>query len=139
MKKTVLAGVLLVSGLVFAHEGFGGRNSDNPQQGYRMMGGPAYSQSLTEEQQKKLLDERNQMMELRNKYSLKLSEKRLDLQKEMIKEQVEWKKVEKINGEIANIQADMRTDMYKHHVEIGKITGDKFVPHMGHRGNRYCR
>lgn len=71
--------------------------------GYGMGNGYA---ALTPEQQK-----------LRTQNSIAIQEKRLDVRKEMAKDNVNWSNVEKLNREMANLRADQQTQMMKFRAE----------------------
>ena len=51
-----------------------------------------------------------------------IEEKRLDIKKEMIKASPDWKKIEKLNTDIATEQAKMRTAMEKYMRENPNFT-----------------
>ena len=51
-----------------------------------------------------------------------IEEKRLDVKKEMIKTSPDWKKIEKLNTDIATEQAKMRTAMEKYMRENPNFT-----------------
>jgi glucan-binding YG repeat protein len=109
MKKFVILGVLALSIASFA-KGHGKESNMMNKKGNKEMmcmekqkGGKI---QLTPEQQK-----------IKTQYSIALQEKRLEIKKEMTKNPLNWKNIEKLNKEEATLQAEHKTQMMKWRVE----------------------
>ena len=98
MKKALLIGsiVLTLGAVTFARGGYGmGGNGGMIGRG---CGGYGYINSNPEAQQARI----------------RIQEKNLEIRKETIKANPDWKKVERLNSEIATEQAKLRTEMQKY-------------------------
>lgn len=132
MKKTllVLGAIAVLSTATYSFRGYSygscpfggdrmGRNSGyhmdsngmGRNNGYHMNRG-GYN-NLSPEEQQKFLEAREKNSEIYNKYSLDIQQKRLDVERELLNEKPDWKKIEKLNGDIAELEAKARTEMMK--------------------------
>ena len=98
MKRVLLIGsIVLVFGVVtFSRGGFGMGGNGGMMGGG--CGGYGYMNSNPEAQQS----------------SIRIQEKNLEIRKETLKANPDWKKIEKLNTEIANEHAKLRTEMQKY-------------------------
>ncbi|SJZ52842.1 protein refolding chaperone Spy/CpxP family [Cetobacterium ceti] len=120
MKKLLLIGTLILSvGAFAAGQGNNvdgnnnrGRYYHNHNSNCTMMGEKSYKRgnkrhlNLTEAQRKEI-----------SKVKIALEEKKLELKKLMLESNVDWSKVEKLNQEMGNISAKLKTDMMKYKYE----------------------
>lgn len=116
MKKTLLVlGVLaILSTSVYSYRGYGygggciGQNYGGMGRGsgYHMGAQNSRYHNLSPEQQQEYLA-------IYNKYSIEIQQKRLDIEKELLNEKPNWKKIEKLNEEMAKLEAQMRTEHMK--------------------------
>ena len=92
MKKVLLIGsvILTLGAVTFARGGYGMMGGG--------CGGYGYMNSNPETQQTRI----------------RIQEKNLEIRKETIKANPDWKKVERLNSEIATEQAKLRTEMQKY-------------------------
>ena len=98
MKKALLIGsiVLTLGAVTFARGGYGMGGNGGMMGGG--CGGYGYMNSNPEAQQTRI----------------RIQEKNLEIRKETVKANPDWKKVEKLNSEIATEQAKLRTEMQKY-------------------------
>lgn len=155
MKKTILAGLLVLGAVSFAANGTGARMGNSQPNGMTrmaanngvcvvtgtsergnagtfmgngmrsgnssMMGrksgkmgrgnGGAYGYNMLTPEQRTAAE----------KNMITAQEKRLEVRKLMLDKTPDWKKVEKLNGEIANLQAKNRTEMEKAYVAARNV------------------
>ncbi|GLI55313.1 hypothetical protein PM10SUCC1_08270 [Propionigenium maris DSM 9537] len=89
--------------------GFWGRSS-----GGWHMGGRGYNASVrTPEDEKAYLEARERSVEIYNKYGVQIEQKQLEVERELLNEKPNWNKVEKLNEEIAKLEAKARTEMQR--------------------------
>jgi len=82
--------------------------------GWHHMTGRGYDYSqATPEDQRAYIDARERNLEVYNKYSVEISQKQLDVERELLEEKPDWKKIGKLNEEIARLQAQARTEQMK--------------------------
>jgi len=132
MKKglLILGAIIVISTSTYAFRGnsygggcFGGSFSGMGRgggyhMGYRGNGYPMgyrgneYN-TLTTEQQQEYLQVREQNIGVYNKYSIDIQQKRLDVERELLNEKPDWKKIGKLNEEIAKLEAQMKTEQMK--------------------------
>ncbi|WP_372714703.1 Spy/CpxP family protein refolding chaperone [Ilyobacter sp.] len=132
MKKLLVTGLLVVSVAVFAK---GYNNYSHMYNSNRYETG--INQNLTSEQNKKLSVLEKEAYNSRRRYALEIQTKNLEVQRMMNEDKVNWSKVEKINGEIANIQAKMRTESMKFNRQAYDITGYEHMNRMS-KVNGFC-
>lgn len=93
--------------------GFWGRSS-----GGWHMGGRGYNTPVTTpEDERAYLEARERSVEIYNKYGVQIEQKQLEVERELLKEKPNWNKVEKLNEEIAKLQAKARTEMQKNNYQ----------------------
>lgn len=128
MKKLMIAGlmVLSITALGRSYNGEAGR-------GYH--GNTAVYESLNEDQKAELNTLRDKAYAERQKYANEIQMKKLEVERLVIEDEVDWNKVEKLNGEIAELQAEMRTESLKYRKEASDITGYDHGMGMGSRGH----
>lgn len=123
MKKglLILGAIIVISTSTYAFRGnsygggcFGGSFSGMGRGGGYHMGyrGNEYN-TLTTEQQQEYLQVREQNIGVYNKYSIDIQQKRLDVERELLNEKPDWKKIGKLNEEIAKLEAQMKTEQMK--------------------------
>lgn len=141
MKKLLVAGLLVASVTVLAR----GYNNYG-----HMYGGQETSiiryQDLTPEQEEKLTSLEQKAYKSRSKYMTDIQGKRLEVERMILEDVVDWKKVEKLNEDIARLQGKVRTESMKYSKDVSDITGYEYMSgaeyhmsdsghHMG--GNRH--
>lgn len=130
MKKILILGLIFISTVVFSHM-YGGYG--HMQGGYGMQGsyrsGSGMYQTLTPEQQEKLNLLENELYKTRSVYIADIQTKQLEIERLMLQDNVDWKKVERLNEEISKLQAKMATETMKHQKQITDITGDNYYMH----------
>ncbi len=78
------------------------------------MGGRGYNASVrTPEDERAYLEARERSVEIYNKYGVQIEQKQLEVERELLEEKPNWNKVEKLNEEIARLEAKARTEMMK--------------------------
>lgn len=106
MKKYLLLGVLAISSVSFAwgghHNNYGYRGNHCSSYGYHMNSYKNNNMKLTSAQQKTI-----------DNYQLQIDEKKLEINKIMNSDNVNWNQVEKLNKEIAEIRAKIKTEIMK--------------------------
>ncbi|MCF0171864.1 MAG: hypothetical protein HUJ87_15330 [Fusobacterium varium] len=109
MKKYLLLGVLAISSVSFAWGGYhhnygnyGYRGNHCSSYGYHMNSYRNNNMNLTSTQQKAI-----------DNYQLQIDEKRLEINKIMNSDSVNWNQIEKLNKEIAEIRAKIKTEIMK--------------------------
>lgn len=68
---------------------------------------------MTSEEGKKHLKVREQSLRVYSKYGFEINKKQLELDAELLKENPDWEKVQKINDEIALLESKMKTEILK--------------------------
>ncbi|OQY09936.1 MAG: hypothetical protein B6I28_02060 [Fusobacteriia bacterium 4572_132] len=138
MKKGIIGLLMLLSVMTFARGGNGQGTFDGGQR--QFLGGnqnvsanynqrriiPIYS-DLTEEQKAKLEKVEKLRAKKRDegrKTNLEIKEKNIAIQKEMLEDNVDWSKVEKIQKEIEKLKTEQKIIRLKEKKEIEKILGD---------------
>lgn len=108
MKKYLLLGILAISSISFA---WGGHYKNYGSHGYQGSCCSSYNyhrnsyknnMRLTSAQQKTI-----------DNYQLQIDEKRLEINKVMNSDNINWSQVEKLNKEIAEIRAKIKTEIMK--------------------------
>jgi len=132
MKKLLVAGLLVVSVVVFAR---GYNNYSHMYDSHRYETG--INQNLTPEQNEKLSALEKENYNNRRRHALEIQTKNLEVQRMMNEDKIDWVKVEKINGEIADIQAKMRTESMKFNRQAYDITGYEHMNRMSGVGG-FC-
>ncbi len=126
--------MILISTVVFSYM-FGGYG--HMRGGYGMQGGygpgPGMYQTLTPEQQEKLNLLENDIYKTRHLYMTDIRTKQLEIERLMLQDNIDWKKVEKLNEEIAKLHAKMATETMKHQKQIVDITGNDYYMHWNMR------
>jgi len=135
MKKTLIFGLLLLSTVVFSHMhgGYGGYNHMSGGYG----AGMGMYQTLTPEQQKELNLLENEIYRIRSGYMVDIQAKQFEIERLMLQDNVDWKKVERLNQEIAKLQANMATEIMKKQKLISDITGYNYMHGMQNMGRGY--
>lgn len=120
MKKLIIIGTLILSAGAFANGHWNDNSNNNNQCVGWNNGSRCYTQNnrdnwnrgnkkhfrLTTEQKKEI-----------SKVKIALEEKKLELKKLMLENNVDWTKVQKLNQEMGNISAKLKTDMMKYKYE----------------------
>jgi len=90
--------------------GFWGRMSN----GWHQMTGRGhnYRQGNVEDE-RAYLEAREKSTEIYNKYGVEINQKQLEVERELLEEKPNWKKVSKLNEEIAVLQAKAKTEMMR--------------------------
>ncbi len=123
MKKTVLilGAFIAISTTSLAWGGYGhqGGGCGNGFWGgmsnrwHHMTGrGHSYRQGDIEDE-RAYLEAREKSSEVYNKYGVKIDQKQLEVERELLEEEPNWNKISKLNEEIAILQARARTEMMK--------------------------
>ena len=135
MKKTLIFGLFLLSTVVFSHMHGDYGGNDYMRGGY----GPGMGmyQTLTPEQQKELNLLENEIYRVRSRYMVDIQTKQFEIERLMLQDNVDWKKVERLNQEVAMLQANMTTEIMKHQKQISDITGYNYMPGMQNMGRGY--
>ena len=126
-----LGALFLIFILFIAFMNYGMRKAINRGDGYRMMLGShmmGYSyespytadympmhrfQQLTPEEGKEYLKIKEESFKVYSKYGIEINKKQLQLERELLKEDPDWNKVENLNNEIALLEAKVRTEIMK--------------------------
>ena len=74
--------------------------------------GHSYRQGDIEDE-RAYLEAREKSSEVYNKYGVKIDQKQLEVERELLEEEPNWNKISKLNEEIAILQARARTEMMK--------------------------
>ena len=118
MKKMALIGMML---LVVGATSFARGHHHNNNCNYASCGAPQHHNCVVDQNRPKVAPKtqkrRNPEAE---RVRLVIDEKRLEIRKELIKETPDWKKIERINTEIATEQAKERTVNMKSRFEARK-------------------
>lgn len=118
MKKMALIGMML---FVVGATSFARGHHHNNNCNYAPCGAPQYHNCVVDQNRPKVAPKtpkrRNPEAE---RVRLVIDEKRLEIRKELIKETPDWKKIERINTEIATEQAKERTVNMKSRFEARK-------------------
>lgn len=133
MKKTltILGGSILILLLLFTGMRrffYGGYNYyGNPmiRPGYyrgHMMGHGRYEDEymhmdITAEEWKNYIKVREEKLRVYSKYGFEISKKQLELDAELLREEPDWERVQKINDEIALLESKVKTEMLKRRYE----------------------
>ncbi len=139
MKKILILGLVLISTVVFSHMygGYGHMRSGYGMQGGHGTGSRMY-QTLTPDQQEKLNLLENELYKTRSLYMTDIQTKQLEVERLILQDNVEWKKVEKLNEEISRLRAKMATETMKHQKKIADIAGNDYYMHGNMRqGHNY--
>lgn len=72
---------------------------------------------ITSEEWKNYIKVREQKLRVYSKYGLDISKKQLELDAELLKEDPDWEKVQKINDEIALLESKVKTEILKKNYE----------------------
>ena len=72
---------------------------------------------VTSEEWKNYIKIREQTLRVYSKYGLDISKKQLELDAELLKEEPDWERVQKINDEIALLESQVKTEMLKRRYE----------------------
>jgi|GEM_PF-2535589 len=126
-----LGALFLIFILFIVFMNFGMKRVVNREDGYRMMQGShmmGYSyespyrddympmhrfQQLTPEEGKEYLKIKEESFKVYSNYGLEINKKQIQLERELLKEGPDWKKVENLNNEIALLEAKVRTEIMK--------------------------
>lgn len=114
MKKMALIGMML---FVVGATSFARGHHHNNNCNYAPCGAPQHHNCVVDQNKQKVPKRRNPEAE---RTRLVIDEKRLEIRKELIKETPDWKKIERINTEIATEQAKERTVNMKSRFEARK-------------------
>ncbi|MGL4534087.1 MAG: hypothetical protein ACRCUA_03390 [Fusobacteriaceae bacterium] len=107
MKKLLMIGVLAISAVGFAAgNGNGGRN------GMGRTGNVSHFNNQTN-RQGNLINLTTEQRETITKERITMDEKKLEIRKLMVTSNPDWKKVEKLNLELATLKAKSKTQMMK--------------------------
>jgi hypothetical protein len=122
MKKLLVAGLLVVSVAVFS------RGYDIYSHMYNSQRNEIrINQNVTPEQSEKLDILKKEVYNNRRSHMVEIQTKNLEVQRMMLEEKIDWKKIEKINGELADIHAKMRTESMKFHKQASDIIGYEYM------------
>ncbi len=121
MKKLLVVGMLIAS--VAAYTSYGHMYEGRE-------GRVASYQELTPEQEENLSVLEQKVYRSRRQYMTEMQSKRLEVERLMLEDGVEWKKVEKLNEDIARLQGKMKTESMKYYKDISDITGYKYMSGM---------
>ncbi len=146
MKKKIIVGVFIISALSFGANNFHKTNNmSNPQYSKQNMNSSRNcasllnSANLTEEQRTEVIALVNKNQEKNYSESLALKEMSLEVEKLLLAEKVDWKKVKSLNQKIALKKADMQTSNMTFRKEIEDKYGISARNHhsgmMGNGGN----
>lgn len=139
MKKSILIVGLMVSTLAFAKgngEMTNRKNNDSNTKGNQ---GKFYN--LSEEEKTELLEQREKMHEEMAPYRLDMEEINIGIQREMLNENPDWAKIEKLTKEKAEVKAEMEVIMLKNKNEFGDKSfffGSMQGGKGGSKGNSRC-
>jgi hypothetical protein len=101
-----------------------GRDMMGPGYGRGMMG-PGYNRGmyenerympqrrLTPEEEKTYLKMREENLKIYNQYGRSIDRKQLELERELLNDSPDWKKVQKLNDEIAALESKLKTELMK--------------------------
>ncbi|WP_319370831.1 hypothetical protein [uncultured Ilyobacter sp.] len=95
--------------------------------GYRghMMGGYGYHRGmyedvmyipqrrLTPEEEKAFLKMREEHLKIYNQYGRAIARKQLEVEMELLKDNIDWKKIQKLNDEIGLLESKLKTELMK--------------------------
>lgn len=103
----------------YGRSGYYGGNMMRP--GYHMMGynrpymhmGIDGYQKLTPEEGKRYLRNREKTLKVYVDYEVDISRKQLEVERELLKENPDWEKIEKLNDEIALMESKAKTEVMK--------------------------
>lgn len=108
MKKYLLLGVLAISSISFAWEGY---HNNYGTHGHRRSCCFSYNSHMNSYRDDMRLTSVQQKTV--NNYQLQIDEKRLEVNKIINSDNVNWNEIEKLNKEIAEIKAKIRTEFMK--------------------------
>ncbi len=80
---------------------------------HHMIGRGGNYRELSAEEQQEYLQVRERNLEIYNKYGNEISKKQLEVERELLEEKPSWKKIGKLNEEIARLEAEMKTEQLK--------------------------
>ncbi len=117
MKKSILIVGLMVTTLAFAKGNGQMTNNQNNENNTKGNQGKFYN--LSEEEKTELLEKREKMHEEMAPYRLDMEEINIGIQREMLNENPDWAKIEKLTKEKAEVKAEMEVLMLKNREEFG--------------------
>ncbi len=136
MKKslTVLGGLILILLLLFTgmrrffYGGYSYYGNPMIRPGYyrgHMMGYSRYGDEylhmdIASEEWKNYIKVREESLRIYSKYGLDIGKKQLELDAELLKEEPDWERVQRINDEIALLESKIKTEMLKRRYETFK-------------------
>lgn len=121
MKKILLVlGVFVILSTISlsrnGNSGYGGNGCmgsgffGNVRTGWHQMMGGGYRHNMDEEEYQMIREENSKIY---NTYGLEIKQKQLEVERELLEEKPDWKKIEKLNGEIAGLEGSARTEIMK--------------------------
>lgn len=80
---------------------------------HHMIGRGGNYREFSAEEQEEYLQVREKNLEIYNKYGNEISKKQLEVERELLEEKPSWKKIGKLNEEIARLEAEIKTEQLK--------------------------
>ena len=112
MGRGYYQGRMMGSGYMM-RSGYGGRMMDGYHRGMYDNNRYMQQRTFTQEEEKAYIKMMENNLKIQKKYEIKIRKNQLDLESELLKENPDWEKVQKINEELGSLEAKFRTEMMK--------------------------